>query len=69
MENLNPIVLKYIVFQLRDRAKSLSGTCISINYVPLQKVKINTINVNVFILDTRGISFPGIFTLLGKRHH
>lgn len=36
MENLNPIVLKYIVFQLRDRAKSLSGTCIFINYVPLQ---------------------------------
>lgn len=69
MENLNYIVFKYTVFQLRDRAKSLLGTCIFINYVPLQSVKINTINVNVFILDTRGISFPGIFTLLWKRHH
>lgn len=36
MENLNYIVFKYTVFQLRDRAKSLLGTCIFINYVPLQ---------------------------------
>lgn len=35
MENLNQIVFKYIVFQLLGRAKSLSGTCIYINYVPL----------------------------------
>lgn len=36
MENLNYIVFKYTVFQLRDRAKSLLGTCIFINNVPLQ---------------------------------